>query len=318
MKHRYGGNSNLVPLWSLVCVLVATAGVPGEDRVRWQNDRGERIEWRGEIVAYTAREVQLKNAAGRVVKASADRLLQVTYDRSEAHQQADALLAAGEFDQAAEKYQAAFREEARSWVKEELAASLVRCQMSLNQPTSAAKIFLAIVTENSESRFWPVIPLTWTADVPADARRGPWNDWLHDKRPAARLLAASWLWAGNQQAEAETTLRELLRDESATVRQLAAAQQWRGQIVRANVADVERWDAEWREMPDDLRGGPAVSLAQAWQRLERTDDAVLAYLLAAWHPYTPAPLATECRTAAARLLREQGHEDEAARLQTRP
>lgn len=301
---------------TVLMLLAGSNPISAEDRVRWHNDRGDEIEWSGEIVRFDANELQLTNSAGRTGKLRRDRIFDVEYMRSAGHRAADEWFAKAEYEQAIEAYRSAYRTETRAWIKEELAVGIVRCQMALRQPALAAQVFLAMAADNPQTRFLPAIPLVWSAEAGTNSLQSSAAIWLRDKKqPLAQLIGASWALSGADRAEAEAVLRDLSRSRMEVLRQLAVAQLWRVEVVRAKREELQRWETLWCAMPSELRGGPAAVLGQGWYRVEEFDAAVLAYLQATWHPFTHVPLAEQCREDAARILRETGHADEAKQFE---
>ncbi len=183
-----------------------------EDRVRIRTLQGELSERRGEVLRFDARQLELQLGSGTVTRFPSDRVVSVETPRSPAHVAADARWDQRDYAEALEGYRQAYRSERREWLRHEIVARSVICYDRLGQSSKAAELFVSLMSQDPASRFVSAIPLAWR---PAELDRS-WEAtsrrWLNQtSRPIARLIAASWLLAGDQRESAVRALRELSR-----------------------------------------------------------------------------------------------------------
>jgi hypothetical protein len=309
-------SGRLVRILAVCAVALGIAGaLEAEDIVRVRDASGELVARRGEVVRYSARELQLKSPAGQAVRIPADVIVEVQTERTEAHVRAERAFEQQDYATAMQAFREAYGTEQRDWVRQEIVARLIVTMHSEGQTERAAAAFLGLLQADPETRFLEVIPLAWRPAEPDLAMRRRIDQWIAaDQPPAARLLAASWLVSGARRGEADTVLQTLQREQTPWLQQLATAQRWRLEIATSDAAQVARWQAELRRIPDTLQPGPAFVLARAQSRHQQTDAAVLHYLRAAWASSLPQELRRESLQEARTLLIAAGRPDEAQRL----
>lgn len=304
----------------LVWLLLFSAGVlVADDQVTVRGEAGESTVRRGEVVRYSARELQLRLPSGRIARLDADQVVSVRTTRTPAHAEAASAWGKGDDARAAELLREAYRSESRGWMRQEIVARLVVAMRNLGQTDKAAAAFLGLMEMEPETRFAHTIPLAWTPAEPDLALRRRMDAWVRpDQAPAARLIAASWLLSGARRGEARRLLETLARDETDWIRQLAAAQLWRADVVTSGADQPARWRAELRTFPASLQPAPSFVVAHAFARHKQEDAAVLAYLRAAWDPWVADDLREAAVREAKMLLTAAGHVEEASRLDDLP
>jgi hypothetical protein len=295
---------------------VFAAHVRGEDRITLLDSRQQPVTRAGQIVQYDADQLQLQSAQGTVSRVSVSRLLKIETDRCPEHQQADEAFAQGDHAGALRLYQAAYRNESRAWVKELLVARAIACQTNLGQAGAAASMFLALLEQAPKTPHVAMVPLAWRAEQADRTLSAQADQWLNDpQRPAARLIAASWLLSGPRRADAQKELAALVQIRSTGwLGVMAECQLWRTRTVTADAEEVQRWQAALQRISAGLQAGPLFLIAQAQTRLQQTDAAVLSYLQVALMHAEQHTLATESLWEAAQLLQRAQHIDEARRL----
>lgn len=267
----------------------------------------------GSIVDFTDRYLELQTPEGRAVKipaADVDRI-QTTY--SESYQSARNRLAAGDFEPAMELLNQALREEKREWALREILAERTSVAKLLGDSTLACESFLLIARNTSNHRHWAVTPLPWrveAADIQLEQRA---TEWLNSSKPAEQLVGASWLLQGPRAKEAEAKLKELSRNRTDKIGQLASVQLWR--LPRTMTKElVVQWQTSLQKLPDDLRPGPEFLLGRAHAQLKQYDQAAVSFLrIRILHPEC-YELSAMSLFEASRALQTSGRVDEAARV----
>lgn len=258
----------LLASWSLAddTVIVAT-GKEGRGRSRLS----------GTVLDFTGKELRIKQASGREAVVPADKVVSVETTKEAKHTAADGLFESGDFAKAIAIYRDAAREEKRIWVQRQIMAQTVWCSRNLGQVERAGNVFLILVEDDPDTRFFDAIPLNWTAMQPPAALEQQAKTWLGGKLSPAVLMGASWLLSTDR-AAAQGALEKLVADGDQRVAQLAAAQLWRTKLVTAKPEELDRWQVAVERLPAPLRAGPYYLLGEALARHERHSEAAIAYL----------------------------------------
>ncbi len=263
--------------------VVAWAGPGrGEDVVRVANPSSAQgyAEWRGRVVDYTGRELQLELSGGVKRTFPADQVVEVETPRGPQHVEADRRLAAADFEGALTLYDEARAAETRAWVRRRIVAQIVRCYRALGQWEPAGKWFLEVLLPaDSHTPDFACIPLAWVPGQPTFSLERTATEWLRrDESPAAVLLGASHLMSTALRTEALERLNRLATDADPPIAQLAQAQTWRAAAVTADARRVAAWRDTLDQMPEALRAGPYYVMGLAEAHHQRWEAAALAWL----------------------------------------
>ncbi|NQU24580.1 MAG: tetratricopeptide repeat protein [Candidatus Nealsonbacteria bacterium] len=278
---------------------------------------GGRTRITGRILDYTGRELTLEHAGGQQRRIPAELVLNVETPYGQKHTEADALFAAGHFDQALPQYLEARELEdtpQRRWVRRQIIARIVRCYAALGRPDQAGEAFLLLVRADPAMLHFDCIPLAWMPRQPSPAMEQTARRWLQRNEPAAALLGASHLLAGNARAGALSTLRQLSTSTDRRVALLASAQTWRAELTTADDDRLDTWAQVIEQLPEPLTAGPYFVLGRARAHRKQWDRAALASSrVAILHPQQ-RPLAAQSLVDAGRCLEELGDLKGAVRL----
>ena len=270
------------------------------------------------IVDYTGEAISIeRKPRGRVLRYRASQVVEVQTPQTAAHVRALQDFKANRIEQARAGFEDALPEEERRWVRREILAMLVRCALHRGDYGLAGSRFLFLVRSDPHTRHFKLIPLVWaphemTADLQNEARA-----WLAGSSEAVRLIGASLLLGGAAHGKAaQSELDQLATSADPRVRQLARAQRWRLELRAEDPSklDIERWQSDIEEMPEDLRGGPYYVLGRAYLRRFRPDLAAMALL---WLPLVydhDRYLAARACLEAADALSRHGQKTEATNL----
>ena len=286
------------------------------------NNKGEVRIIEAKVIDWT-RQTIFYQANGRQSELPAGRVKQVDYHRNENETLGDRLFEEGKLPQAALAFEHATENVKREWLRRNLLAKRLRCFLATNQIESAIDQFLLIESSESDTRFFSLIPLTWQRVELAASTKEQLLRWLEQEDEIRSLIAASWLLSSHPNESLER-LRDLSLSSRAPIAHLATTQQWRTQWFDAKPAGLARWQTSFARMPNDLRAGPALILAQGVQRqAEQTEppnrysiqnDALVALLRIPILYPEQYQLSGEALFQANKLLQEQGRPADAERV----
>ncbi|MFH1923468.1 MAG: tetratricopeptide repeat protein [Planctomycetota bacterium] len=255
--------------------------VAAQDTVHVANEKSARgyAEWKGRVLDYTGRELQLELPGGLKRSFPAEEVLRIETQHTARQVEADRRFNEGEYGSALALYREARSTEPRRWVRRQITARMVWCHRALDQPELAGAEFLVLLLDDPTTPYFPCIPLAWVASQPSLALERAAEEWLgRDEMPAAVLLGASHLMSTGARAKALERLKGLAADADERVRFLAFAQTWRASIVTADPAELASWLATVERMPEPLRAGPYYVLGLARAQRQQWDGAALAWL----------------------------------------
>lgn len=296
--------------WIVVTLLATPLAAFSVDEVKLKN--GQTL--RGQLLQYDERGIALRLDSGRVLSYPTSRVEKVGAILSEPHQFAEQALDERRYSEAVEQFRRAQQRESRQWALSRIDSGLVRALSSAGQFAEAGEAFLNISERRTDAEVMAMAPLVWQSEQkprPEAIRQA--RQWLHDDRPVARLLGASWLLQTTDGEAAEKVLDQLATDPEQRVSWLARAQLWR--LPKEQDADeIARFRALIDKMPEPIRAGPQFMLGLAYQRANQPVDAALAFL---WVPFTYAPetdLAAEATLLAAEASLQAGMGSDAEKL----
>ena len=238
-----------------------------------------QVQRAGTILEYTGKELRLEVLGGRVEIIPAERIVEIRTAKSDAHKQAEQLLADDRLDSALGAFKQAKQQEQRPWMVRQISAQLVGCYLEQNAIEQAGDEFLSIVASDPETFHIDVIPLPWRLQPISPVVETKARVWIQrEKQPLAVLLGASWLFGSADRSTALQTLQKLASSSDRTVSLLAEAQLWRTKLVTANENDVLRWQEIWERFPDSLRPTATFILAESYARVNRPETSAAYYL----------------------------------------
>ena len=290
----------------------------GEDIVTLLSgkDAKTRTNRTGEIVEFTGESLQLQSSAGRLENIPAARVVEIRTQWTPAHERGDSLRAEGKLDEAINAYKQAQRIEPRAWARRKIMAQLVVCYAEAGRFDVAGEEWLAIVSSDPMTMHYNVAPVAWHP-LPPDARLEPRAvAWLHNKAPAAQVLGASWLLTGPQRSAAMSALDGLAGSKTVDprIRSLAQIQLWRTKLVSVKLDEVGRWQSALEQMPVEVRAGGYFVVGEALSRLNKPEDAALAYLHIPLVYHQQRVMAADALIAAAKEHEKLGRGEQAAGL----
>lgn len=272
------------------------------------------VQRQGVIADIVGNQLMFAGPSGAVETLSLDQVTDWRTTWTSTKQQADALYLEKKYAEAAPTYLRAREEEQRTWARRHIMAKLIECYSATGNVAAAADEFLLVASSDPETTAWEIAPLAWRAvdDQNALARA---QQWIRDARnPAKQLLAASWLLAGPQRAEAVTVLNSLASNMNKRIATLAVIQLWRTRIIGSPPEEPATWLAGLERLPVETRPLGYFCVGEAFARHNQPEKAALAYLrIPILHPRTQ-PLAADALLAAGSQLEKMGRREQAASL----
>jgi tetratricopeptide (TPR) repeat protein len=269
-------------------------------------------------VDYTGERITVQFKTGAANKTyPAEQVIEVRTAWQESHELGRKLLSERKLDEASTALQSALVVEKRAWVRREILASLIRCELRSGNRPAAGTRFLQLLESDRTTRCFGLIPLVWASEQISGAAKSQARTWLTQEGDAAHLLGASWLLDDSSSSEtAVQELQALQRSTDERVRQLAQAQSWRLKLRALEVSDIEltRWDTRVRDLPASLRGGPSYLLGRGFAMRREHDRAATALLWVALMDDGDARLAARAGVEAAESLKRLGQPEDARRL----
>ncbi len=291
---------------------------PGEDTVTVLTGKDAKVRTNriGEIIEYTGESLQLKSASGRVENIPAARVVDIRTQWTPAQERGDSLRAEGKLEEAITAYKQAKREEPRVWARRKIMAELVGCYSELGRFDVAGDEWLAIVESDPLTRHYEVVPVAWIPTPPDGALQPRAAAWLQSKAPQAQVLGASWLLAGPERGGAVAALEGIAGSKTVDrrIRSLAQIQLWRTKVVLAKLDEVQRWQAALEQMPAEVRASGYFVVGEALARLEKPEDAALAYLHVPLVHSQQRVMAADALLAAAKQHEDLGRTEQAVGL----
>ena len=275
--------------------------------------REGRMKRRGQITDYTGAGLVLVPKHGRKVTIPVDRIVKIETQRSAEQVAGDQAMAQDDYYQALTHYDKAAKEEKRRWVRREIIAAAVRAHRALGHLEKAGDLFLVLAEEDPATPYFDVIPLAWTFTRGVSRQKA--KSWLAKKTSsAAMLLGASWLLSGIDRPAAVGALNRLRGDPDRRIALLSMAQSWRTRLATASQHDLVDWGGAIERLPESLRAGPYFVLGRALAHRKKSKQAALMLLrVPILHPHE-RDLAAESLLAAASVLEQSNHADQAGRL----
>jgi tetratricopeptide (TPR) repeat protein len=192
--------------------------------------------------------------------------------------------AEGKIAEAAKSFRSAHSEEPRAWVRREILAELIRCELRAGDVVSAVSAFEGLIKSDRTTRHFHLIPLCWTDEKPSPEYSSAALVWRRSDNAAIRLVGASALLeTESYRKDALDLMKRLAVDRDRRIPLLAEAQLWRSRLSQGPITahDVSRWQRRIDGMPEELRGGPYFVLGRAQQQRNQHEAAARSYL---WLP----------------------------------
>lgn len=264
---------------------------------------------------------------------------------SEKQRLADAAFFVGrEYVTALKLYEEALHAEERPEVRECLQAMRIRCLTALGEQERAVRSFYALCRDNPERGHLEAAPIPWSPSSVPGALISPLEKLARDQLeqpdagPTVSLLAAATLAGGISNDSRRRGMEELLRlsrppQETEAdrigaaverralrinVARLATVLLWRHKMPTGREADdlkeVEARERFIRHLPEQLRAGAWWMLGESYDRIDRREQAVLAWMRVPILYSENRPLAAKALIESARALDKLGRREEGRSL----
>jgi tetratricopeptide (TPR) repeat protein len=280
-----------------------------------QSRNGDAAEVEGTIVNFTGKLLTIRTVSGRDQRIPSDEVLEIKTEWPAQKSEADRAFDQRQWRQAADLYAEANRVEKRVWARRLILDRWMQCFQALDMTAEAGDVFIALATSDPTTPAYRRAPLKWFGDDDAGSQKA--SQWLaQSNNPAAVLLGASHLISTPQREAALASLRSLSTPdrENPDLAALAEAQLWRARVASADTTEIQHWAQRIDAFDENVRAGPHLVVAQALQRIGRSEEAVLHYLRPPLLFPEQRRLAARGLDGAARLLAAIGRSAEAEEL----
>lgn len=234
------------------------------------------IQRKGQITEWSGAEITME-VNGRELSIDTDQVISFRTNWPLEYAEAQQLAAQGKTTAAVQKFAQAIETESRPWAQRIIRSKLISQLMLLRQVDQAADQFVAIASQDRNTRFIYLAPLAWS-NTPNRFSRA--KKWIDAEEPIVQLIGSSWALTGPDRDAAIARLEKLVDDLDARISSLAIAQIWRTRpSVSIKQADV--WQKLVDEMPEAVRPGPIYVLAgfQALTGIQsETDKAIMNWM----------------------------------------
>lgn len=269
-----------------IVVLIVSAGQAfSQDRITIQQPGGSRFPVSGVVEDYNGREVIVQIRSGEPPRRyPRHEVVEVVTAYTSHHENGNQLLSRGNPTQAKVEFQTALKEEDRTWVRREILAQIIRCDLWKGDYRAATASFLAIVESDPETLHYGLAPLNWTNQASDSSTKLEARSWIADKSVAAQLIGASHLLFDREMnSQAETTLKRLARESNIKLLRLSQMQLWRVRSASgtATPGEVARWEAVIDELSGEMQRGGLYVLGQTLRQQQQPERAAAALL---WLP----------------------------------
>ncbi len=237
-----------------------------------QTRRGEIIDYRGDFLT-------LRRTAATTERIRSERIERIEANYGTRHRQAEAAFSEHRYGEARRLFLHAMEGESREWVQRLELARVIQCDWNGGRDLQAARQFLILVRNDPTVLHLEVAPLHWTAR-PLTASMRQWaEEHLGDETFAvSRLIAASWLLAGDRRQDAMEQLRELTSNGDSRIAFLARAQQWRTRWPALPDPPLREASESLSSVSEPLRRGGCFLIAEAHARAGDDRQATLWWL----------------------------------------
>lgn len=288
------------------------------DEVVIEGPTGGRIIQKCEVLDYTGRGLtaRIPMGTGRIEYTSSE-IVSVNTWLTEAHSAAGLALKENRLEAALVSGERAIKEEMRAWVRRDILALLVRCELRRGDLTAAGRRFLLIIDSDPLTPHLPLIPLRWDQQSVPATDRAIAQVWLRSTGSMPRLLGASQLLMDTGLGStAASTLETLTREPGESVRQLAQWQLLRLRLSEGRISDLDLdlWESRLERLDHRFHAGPWFIIGQGYRQREQHERAAAAFLRLPLVYDGDHPMTASALSLAADSLDRIGQRKEAAKL----
>lgn len=271
--------------------------------------KGTVIQWKGDSLSMQVSE--------QVREIPNEEIVELQTYWPEEYQTGLAAIQSRDFQTAIPLLTSALDAEKRSWAKRMIRADLIQAFTAIDRWENAVMQFLAIYSEDPQTRFFSLCPLKWvaTANISPQLR----TRLMNSNDPIEQLLGSSWGLVGGEQQQATKVMEQLTRDLDPRIQKLAAIQLWRLRALNINSINerqLQVWETRIQELELNLQAGPYYLLAEIQMKKGQTDPAVVNWLrIPILYPEHPG-LAAAALYQTSLLLQNSGKTEEAQSIRT--
>ncbi len=268
---RCAGYAAQCVLAILGLLIFSQTGLSSDIVISKRKNSSETVKRKGEITQWRGGSLTL-NVGGRERVLDNDEIVEIKTTWHPEYLAGLNALGAGDLDSALVKLQTAISRESRPWAQRIIRADFIRACTASENHLPAIQQFLAIIKEDPHTRFFHLCPLQWVPTHHGLTKQA--QALITSNEPTSQLIGASWLLTGVDREKAARVLEELSRDIDPNIKYLAIGQIWRTRSLTVNQRQIEVWKTLMTRMPEPLRPGPWLVLAEAQTRTGEKDEAI--------------------------------------------
>ena len=267
---------------------VATAAAQDTVVISANNSKGQ-ISREGTIVDWKGSSLTI-SSNGREREVDNERIIEVQTQWDKNYLAGKSSLAEHRFESAIAEFQLAVKAEKRPWAKRLIQARMLEALLATQNHVEAIRQFLIITREDPQTRFFHLIPLSWTqSSLQTASTVNVAKRLANSKDVIAQLIAASWMINDaldpKSRSRAKALLETLANDIEPRIAQLATMQLWRFELMSVDESTIRSWEKRVSGFEATIRGGGRWLIAEAKNRLRKSDEAAIQFLsLPILHP----------------------------------
>lgn len=261
--------NNLFILCALVLIFSCRESSLGQDILVIKRD-GQTTKRSGTIVDWQGKKISILTGS-RTRSINSDDVVELLTVWPDELITARKSVQSKDYNTAIRQFTLALSDEKRSWVKVIILSEQIQALDAVENLSLAAVQFLKLIELDPNSRFFNLIPLSWSVGEIKPPTNEQCKTWLASDNPVALLTGASWQLQYNSQAV--DVLESLANYGDKRIAQLATAQLWRKRQSSATETDLQRWSQQMVRLPVELQAGPLIVLADVQKKLGASEQA---------------------------------------------
>ncbi|MEM9409842.1 MAG: hypothetical protein AAGA30_01940, partial [Planctomycetota bacterium] len=205
MNQKYSSSFVLIFIASIFFVPSSQSSAQVELKILRDGRTTKRT---GKILQWSGYQILLQ-ANGRERKIDSRDVIDLKTDWPSDLEEARRAVTQHDYSTATRKYELAILQDERLWVRQTIWAELVELCDAQENSVESIRYFLKIATQDTDTRFFHLIPLSWSTSGLKTPPENMTKPWLQAESKIVQLLAASWRLSGTGRTEAIDKLQSL-------------------------------------------------------------------------------------------------------------
>ena len=257
------------------------------DRIIIQKpESSSRLALRGTITEYTGNRIVIQSSVNKSVRQfPTSHVVKVSTSHVIPYLRGMKFYSQKNFSDATDAFEKAIALEDRKWVRREILAMLIRTALQTGQYKKATSRFIMLTESDSETFYFHLIPLQWSASQFNLITQLDGLSWMQSKSASTRLIGASRLLLDKKYSHfAAIEMKKLASAGDQRIHHLAKMQLWRLELQQPkNITQyqLDRWQKQIETIPSDYRAGGWYLLGTAFAQKRDYEKSATALL---WLP----------------------------------